>query len=396
MRRGPEPGRIIPLDGESITLGRGTKNDIVIDDNDVSREHLLFKQVSGGYELHDTSSTNGTFVNGQPVEGVWILRSHCIIELGDSITLEYRLGDPTQAVAEESELSARQDFFLIVTTDTNKEPVIYPLRGDVINVGRSTSNDIVIVEPELSRQHFRLARSGNGYTIADLGSTNGTIVNGEPVEDEPHRLYNTDLITIGSSINIHVTNVPEKYSSRIKTDQLVERSSITDSTRKRRTSQAEVAGVAPMLKGTPEPTDIGTGVEHKTLEDQVLISYARADWEKVVGPLVNSLYSAGIEAWVDQYLPENSGDWLIATEQSRLECWLLLVVVSPEAMKSDLVKKNWRHFHNREKPIMLMIHEPVERLPIGAKNLSRVQYNPGVPDVAFQQVIAEIKKLRPT
>lgn len=396
MRRGPEQGKVFPLVGDLVTLGRGHKNDIIIDDNDVSREHLRFKQVSGGYELQDLTSTNGTFINGQLVEGVWLLRSHCIIELGDTITLEYRMGDPTHdSLDSNGDFPAQQDFYLIVTTEVNKEPVIYPLRGDVISVGRSTSNDIVIVEPELSRQHFRLTRSKYGYTIQDLGSTNGTIVNGEAVTDKPHQLYNTDLITIGTSISIHVTNDPDKYTSKIKTDQLVERGK-PDSTHKRKTSQAEVAGVAPMLKGTPEPTEIGTGVEHKSLEDQVLISYARADWEKVVAPLVNSLFSAGIETWVDQYLPEGSGDWLIATEQSRLECWMLLVVVSPAAMKSDLVKKNWRHFHNREKPIILLIHEPVEKLPIGSKALPRIQYNPGVPDIAFQQVIAEVKKLRPT
>ena len=96
MRRGPDPGIIHAVEGDEVTIGRGTKNNIVIDDNEVSRDHLRLVKVMGGYELHDLNSSNGTYVNGQLVEGVWLLRSRCIIELGDSITLEYRLGDPSE------------------------------------------------------------------------------------------------------------------------------------------------------------------------------------------------------------------------------------------------------------------------------------------------------------
>src|SRR5215468_12707297 len=89
MRRGPTPGTVYELDGEEITIGRGNKNGIVIRDNEVSREHCRLVRFSGNYEVSDLGSSNGTFVNGQRVTTPWLLQPGMLIELGDTITLEY-------------------------------------------------------------------------------------------------------------------------------------------------------------------------------------------------------------------------------------------------------------------------------------------------------------------
>jgi len=49
-----------------------------------------------------------------------------------------------------------------------------------IRVGRSSANDLVINDPEISRLHARIVAYGEGYAAEDLGSTNGTFVNGVP------------------------------------------------------------------------------------------------------------------------------------------------------------------------------------------------------------------------
>ena len=316
-------------------------------------------RTADGYELHDLSSANGTFINGHSVDGVWLLQSECIIELGDSITLEYRLGDPPEdsnidnIAALEMPTPVTSQSYLVVTVSSHDEPTVYALRGAATSVGRSTENDIVIVEPELSRRHFLLTLTLDGYVIEDLGSTNGTIVNGEPLED-PRLLYVDDVIQVGTTVHLLLTNTPEKYVAMPKTDRLLQHTDASDTIHKRKTSQAEIAGI---IKGARTTSEIGTGVDHVTLENQVLITYAHEDWETVVAPLVDYLYQAEIETWVRflfQYLAEGSKDWLAATEQARLECWLLVVVVSKNAMESDVVRKNWRHFQNREKPIILL------------------------------------------
>ena len=54
----------------------------------------------------------------------------------------------------------------------------YDLSKDVLSLGRDITNDIVINDPEVSRHHCRLTRTPGGYTIEDLGSTNGTFITG--------------------------------------------------------------------------------------------------------------------------------------------------------------------------------------------------------------------------
>lgn len=56
---------------------------------------------------------------------------------------------------------------------------VVPARGDLLRIGRSVDNDVVLDgEPTVSRRHAELVRSPEGWAIRDLGSANGTHVNG--------------------------------------------------------------------------------------------------------------------------------------------------------------------------------------------------------------------------
>jgi hypothetical protein len=75
----------------------------------------------------------------------------------------------------------------------------FPLRMDrEIIVGRSSELDMVLVEDMVSRKHAKISASGDQIVIQDLGSTNGTFVNGEKVKKA--RLKEGDRILIGTSI----------------------------------------------------------------------------------------------------------------------------------------------------------------------------------------------------
>lgn len=71
--------------------------------------------------------------------------------------------------------------------------------ADVITIGRDKANDLVIDHPLASRRHARLERTGEGYVIRDLDSTNGTFVNGERIQGM-HALHNQDQIIIADTI----------------------------------------------------------------------------------------------------------------------------------------------------------------------------------------------------
>ncbi len=76
---------------------------------------------------------------------------------------------------------------------------VYPLRpGREIVIGRQSDLDLVLAEEMVSRKHARIAVQGDEVTIQDLGSTNGTFVNGERVKKA--RLSEGDRILIGGSL----------------------------------------------------------------------------------------------------------------------------------------------------------------------------------------------------
>jgi pSer/pThr/pTyr-binding forkhead associated (FHA) protein len=77
-----------------------------------------------------------------------------------------------------------------------------------VTVGRSSSNDIVVDDPLVSRKHAVFERLAAGWSIHDLRSTNGTYVNGEPL-DGSRPLYNDDQVHIGETRIVYKTGVPQ-------------------------------------------------------------------------------------------------------------------------------------------------------------------------------------------
>ena len=79
-----------------------------------------------------------------------------------------------------------------------------------ITIGRRPSNDLVIDHLTVSGQHAAIDTSSQGSFILDLGSTNGTMINGQPIKK--HMLQNSDVIDIGK-YKLHVTLEPEQVAS---------------------------------------------------------------------------------------------------------------------------------------------------------------------------------------
>ena len=85
---------------------------------------------------------------------------------------------------------------LVVYEDGDAKETIAITKGPVV-IGRLSTNDVVLSDPNVSRRHAELRRDGNRWRLADLGSTNGTVVNGKLSRE--HELQDGDKITFGKT-----------------------------------------------------------------------------------------------------------------------------------------------------------------------------------------------------
>ena len=86
---------------------------------------------------------------------------------------------------------------LVVTDDSGKETETISITKDPVVIGRMSTNDVVLSDPNVSRRHAELRRSGERWMLVDLGSTNGTSVNGKLARE--HELSHGDRLMFGST-----------------------------------------------------------------------------------------------------------------------------------------------------------------------------------------------------
>src|SRR5574342_712252 len=76
---------------------------------------------------------------------------------------------------------------------------VYALDSDLISIGRDSSNEIPVNDAEVSRRHARLTFQGGKYVLEDMGSTNGTFVNGQRLSG-PRVLKSGEVVSFGEQI----------------------------------------------------------------------------------------------------------------------------------------------------------------------------------------------------
>lgn len=174
-------GRRHPVDGSGATIGRGEDSDIVVDDARASRLHArVAVSADGSYVVEDLGSRHGTLVNDESLGGgPSPLRSGDRITIGDT-TLRFLLGDETRVGAGPQPVTATQTV---------------AFHGPQMSLGRYESNDVVLADVNVSRFHAEVVSVDGAIEVNDLGSRNGTRVNGELVQRA--RLRDGDEIGIG-------------------------------------------------------------------------------------------------------------------------------------------------------------------------------------------------------
>jgi pSer/pThr/pTyr-binding forkhead associated (FHA) protein len=161
-----------------LSIGREPDNDFVIDLLMVSCHHarVIWNGEPGQATIEDLGSSNGTAV-GSPDEKI----TRATFTSSDTIYL----GSYAVPAAQ-----------ILARIDRSQAPAL-AFRGQSMLVGRDPACDLVIDLPMVSSRHVLLSRRDGQVLIKDLGSSNGTFVNGRRIEGET-TVYNGDLIALGS------------------------------------------------------------------------------------------------------------------------------------------------------------------------------------------------------
>ena len=224
-------------EGEN-TVGRESA-DVLLGDATVSRRHAMITLEAGKVSVTDLGSTNGTYAAGvqvQPNDKVGVVDGD-ELKFGSAV-LTLKLPEPeeqpaagnsppTEGEAELPEVSPPPeggagggvDFQL--EEEAEPEPAVSPvarLTGDsgefqimpgANTIGRRSENSIVLADSYVSGSHAEIAADDDGFWLTDVGSSNGTVLNGVKVEPNTRMALNDgDEIVFGqTTLTLQVEHV---------------------------------------------------------------------------------------------------------------------------------------------------------------------------------------------
>lgn len=87
VQRQDKPDEELQWEQPVLTVGRDPTNDLVIDHKLASRRHARFERDDAGFYVHDLDSTNGTYLNGQPIAGTQLLRNNDEVGFVDTVVI---------------------------------------------------------------------------------------------------------------------------------------------------------------------------------------------------------------------------------------------------------------------------------------------------------------------
>ncbi len=247
-RRGNFQGQRLALTRQVATLGRDEDCDIWLDDDMASRHHAELAYDKGKVFLTDCDSLNGVLLNEKHMRGSMVLETNDLIQIGECC-FSFILADLALALAGQSDPlahhtlrsslhglsedrdivphmpyfdeknslpalsneTAKIDYKVPQLPATNPGGAVIIRNGEmagqsfllnraVISVGRGMESDVVINDTSISRRHIQFLRQPDGNYVQDLESSNGTLVNGEPLR-MPRLLRVGDTIVLG---NVHL------------------------------------------------------------------------------------------------------------------------------------------------------------------------------------------------
>jgi pSer/pThr/pTyr-binding forkhead associated (FHA) protein len=221
------------LQTDTVIIGRDPANDIHINHRVVSRYHAQLRSTSLGYEIVDLESTNGLGLQKRRLRRK-LLADGDVIAITGRISLTYTITPLTATSVTVERPAIREDAGktfertalskpagvaptevgpvptgpvedVTEMSESYTGPALIMERIDLegkpgLTIGRSADNDLQLNFPTVSRQHARIIQvdGSQQYTIEDLRSSNGTLVNDAFIEpNRPYPLHPGNTIRIG-------------------------------------------------------------------------------------------------------------------------------------------------------------------------------------------------------
>jgi ABC-type multidrug transport system ATPase subunit/pSer/pThr/pTyr-binding forkhead associated (FHA) protein len=180
-----------PSSHKRVTIGRNATNTVVIQNSVISGNHAEIINLEDQFYIQDLGSTNGTFVDHVKIpQGQQILIGDKTISLSGVVTIQIKSFN--QSTGSHKLRTSPQADISNLNTKINQ---LLQQKGSVI-LGRSEQADIQIDNNLVSRQHAKITFSGSQYYVEDLGSMNGTFVNGQRIKNRT-QISSTDDIIVG-------------------------------------------------------------------------------------------------------------------------------------------------------------------------------------------------------
>ncbi len=165
---------------QSLSFGSDPTNDLVVSppSGTVSGHHGIIAMQGPWCFMRDTNSLNGLFLNG-------VRQTEFRVAPGDVISI----GRPKRGAGR----------CVIVVGSAGQSWDAMPFAGrQSLRIGRDQANDLVLTDPTVSSRHALMQYDGSGWSVSDLGSTNGTKVDGRFVTTLVP-LYSGQALSFGNS-----------------------------------------------------------------------------------------------------------------------------------------------------------------------------------------------------
>ena len=211
-----QASRSIDLTADSFSIGRKPENDLPIDDHTVSSRHAKIVRVQSVYFLEDLKSTNGTAVNGKPVEraqlhdaDVITIGQHRIIfqdnapSAATSVPASLDL-DQTLAISGKHLAAAPSITAKVVITSGKTDRLEYHLTKTANLIGSQEGAAIRLTGWFAPKAVALISSRGSGFTISPSEGSKRLLINGREVS-APQTLKDGDGIEVaGASMTFYI------------------------------------------------------------------------------------------------------------------------------------------------------------------------------------------------